>query len=113
MNVGNLDRRVTIEYPVAGQDANSGRPVITWAVLAVVWANVQDVMPSRSEGVKQGLIVSRNQIRIRYRWRDDVTSAMRMTVAGSPNRVLQIVAGPAAIGGRNSFCEVMCESVSS
>jgi len=113
MNVGLLDRRVTIEYPVAGQDTNSGRPVITWAVLAVVWAEVQDVMPSRSEGVRQGLIVARNQTRVRYRYRADVTSAMRMTVAGSPDRVLQIIADPAAIGSRNSYCEVVCESASS
>ena len=113
MNIGPLDRRVTIEYPVAAQDAEFGTPVITWTLLAVVWAEVQDVMPSRSEAVKQGLVTARNQTRIRYRHRKDVTSAMRMTVAGSPDRVLQIIAGPAAIGARNSYSEVMCESVSS
>ena len=113
MNIGALDRRVTIEYPVAGQDAEFGTPTITWTLLATVWAEVQDVMPSRSEAVKQGLVTARNQTRVRFRYRSDVTSAMRMTVAGSPDRVLQIIAGPAAIGQRNSFSEVVCESVSS
>jgi SPP1 family predicted phage head-tail adaptor len=113
MNIGSLDRRVTIEYPVAGQDAQFGTPVITWTLLAVVWAEVQDVMPSRSEAVKQGLITAHNQTRVRYRYRTDVTSEMRMTVAGPPDRVLQIIAGPAAIGKRGTLSEVVCESVSS
>jgi len=113
MNIGLLDRRVTIEYPVNGQDAQFGTPVVTWTELATVWANVEDAMPSRSEAVKQGLTLARNQTRIRYRYRNDVTSAMRMTVRGTPDRVLQIIGGPAAIGKRNTLSEVMCESVSS
>lgn len=113
MKIGSLDRRVLIEYPVSGQDPDLGTPVITWTELATIWAEVEDVSPSRSEGVKQGLVTARNQTRIRYRYRTDVTSAMRMTVRGPVDRVLQIIAGPAAIGGRFSLSEVMCESVSS
>lgn len=113
MNIGALNSRVLIEYPVAAQDPEFGTPVITWVELATVWAEVQDVMPSRSEAVKQGLVTARNQTRIRYRYRTDVTSAMRMTVKGAPDRVLQIIAGPAAIGRRHEASEVVCESVSS
>jgi head-tail adaptor len=113
MNSGQLDREVLIEYPVPGQDPDFGTPTITWTTLATVWANVEDVLPSRSEGVKLGLAVARNQTRVRYRFRTDVTSAMRMTVLGPVNRVLQIIGGPAAIGARDSYNEVMCESVSS
>jgi len=111
MNVGPLDRRGTIEYPVRGQEPTYGTPIIAWAVLATVWCNVYDVPPSRSEAVKQGLSVALNRTRIRYRWRDDVTSAMRITLAAPDSRVLQIVAGPAELG-RKQFSECMCESLS-
>jgi SPP1 family predicted phage head-tail adaptor len=113
MNIGKHDKRVRIEYPVAAQNAEFGTPVITWTLLVVVWAEVQDVMPSRSEAVKQGLVTARNQTRVRYRYREDVTSDMRMTVKGPPDRVMQIIAGPAAIGKRRERSEVVCESVSS
>lgn len=112
MNTGPLDRRIAIEYPVSGQDAGYGTPTITWALLAVIWANVVDELPSRSEAVKQGLVVARNQIRIRYRYRTDVNSAMRITIRGPVDRVLQIVGGPAELG-RHEYSECICESVSS
>jgi len=112
VNVGQLDRRVLIEYPAASQDPIFGTPTITWTTLDTVWANVQDALPSRSEAVQQGLAVARNQTRIRYRYRSDVTSAMRVTVQGAVTRVLQIVGGPATIG-RNEWSEIMCEAISS
>ena len=99
MNIGPLDTRIAIEYPVAGTpDANYGTPTITWTLLATVWANVQDALPSRSESVVQGLAVARNQTRVRYRYRTDVTSAMRITIRGPVDRVLNIVGGPAELG---------------
>lgn len=113
MNVGPLDHRVAIEYPATTQNASYGTPVITWTLLAVVWANVQDILPSRSESVRQGLEVARNQTRIRYRYRTDVDSTMRIVIRGPVERVLQIVGGPAEISGRHEFCEVVCEAASS
>ena len=112
MNIGQLDREIAIEYKQVTQDPNFGTEIITWATLATVWANVQDGLPSRSEAVQQGLAVARNQTRVRYRYRSDVTSAMRITVLDTPPRVLQIVGGPAELG-RREFSEIMCESVSS
>src|SRR3990172_1349200 len=103
-----LDRQVSVEYPVAGQDATYGTPTITWTLLATIWANVEDVPPSRAETVKLGLTVALNQVRIRYRYRTDVSSAMRITLGA---RVLEIIAGPAEIG-RQEYSEVVCESVS-
>lgn len=108
MNPGPLDTRIRIEYKVTTQDADYGTPVITWTLLAVVWANVQDVMPSRSESVKQGLEVARNQTRIRWRYRQDVDSSMRVVIG---SRTLQIIAGPAELG-RHEYSEVVCESAS-
>ena len=108
MNPGPLDTRIRIEYKVTTQDADYGTPVITWTLLAVVWANVQDVMPSRSESVRQGLEGARNQTRIRWRFRSDVDSSMRVVIG---SRILAIIAGPAELG-RHEYQEVVCESAS-
>jgi head-tail adaptor len=75
--------------------------------------NVQDVMPSRAEAVRTGLTAARNQTRCRYRYRTDVTGAMRIRISGAVERVLQIVGGPAEVGGRHEYSEVMCEAASS
>lgn len=104
-----LDKRVTIEQKVVTQDATYGTDIITWSVLATVWAEVQDVLPSRSESVKQGLAAARNQVRIRYRYRQDVDSSMRVRVG---TRTLQIVGGPAELG-QHEISEIVCESYSS
>ena len=111
MNPGPLDRRVAIEYPVTTQD-DYGAPVQGWSLLAVVYANVQDVMPSRAESVQQGLAIARNQTRVRFRYRSDVTSAMRITIRGATDRVLAIIGGPAELG-RHEYTEVMCEAYTS
>lgn len=103
-----LDRRVTIQRKVVTQDASYGSEVVTWGVLAVVWAELRDVPPGRSETIRQGLQQARNQTRVRMRYRADVDSSMRI-VDGT--RVLQIIGGPAELG-RREFLEVMTEAYS-
>ena len=113
MQAGKLNRRIMIEQPIAGVDPVYGSPTFTWATLAAeVWAEVQDALPSKAESVVQGLTVAKNQVRVRFRFRLDVTSAMRITELDAPYRVLQIVGGPATVGNRVDT-EVVCESVSS
>lgn len=107
-----LTWRIAIEKKTVTQNADYGTEVIAWSLLAVVWANVQDVLPSRSEAVKQGLAMSANQTRIRFRYRSDVDSSMRIVVRGATDRILQIVGGPAEIG-RHEFTECLCETYSS
>lgn len=118
-----LDRQITIEKKETTLDATYGTEVISWVplvaeagspVVAVrFWAEIQDVLPSRSEGVQQGLIVGRNQTRLRMRWRNDVDSSMRVTVHGETDVLYQIVAGPAEIGGRKAFMEMVLERYTS
>lgn len=108
MNVS-LDHYVTIERKVLAQDPTYGSTTHTWAPLDSVWAEVQDMLPSRSEAVRQGLAQARNQTRVRMRYRTDVDASMRI-IDGS--RVLQIVAGPAEVGGRQAYLEMVCETSS-
>jgi head-tail adaptor len=120
MRAGQLDRQILVEKKVVTQNPTYGTELVTWAPLSTVngqpewyWAEVQDVLPSRSEAVAQGLALARNQTRIRLRWRDDITSDMRVTVRGSTNVLYQIVGGPAEIGGRQDRIEIVCEKYSS
>jgi SPP1 family predicted phage head-tail adaptor len=122
MRTGQMDRRITIEQKVVTQDAVYGNEVITWSPLAYeagspsvaqkFWANVSDVPPSRSEAVKQGLELARNQTRITIRYRSDVDSTMRITVHYETDQIFQIVGGPAMIG-RKQYLEMVCEKFSS
>lgn len=114
-SIGEMDRRITIEQKVVTRDADYGTEVITWLLLATVWANVQDVLPSKSDDVKNGLALATNRTRIRFRYRSDVNSSMRILVhgaSGAADRVMQIVGGPAEIG-RRERTEVVCEEFSS
>lgn len=117
---GRFNRQITIDKPVITKDATYGSAVKTWEPLSPVagtspavgerfWAQVMDVQPSRSESVRLGLEVARNQTRVRIRWRNDVTSDMRVTVHGDTDVIYQIVGGPAEVGGRKEMLEMVCE----
>lgn len=122
MRAGQLDRQITIERKQATVDPTYGTELITWVPLVAqagsptvaqrFWAQVQDVLPSRSEVVTQGLAVARNQSRLRMRYRGDVTSDMRVTVHGATDVVMQIVGGPSVLG-RNEWLEMVLERYSS
>jgi head-tail adaptor len=122
MHAGELDRRVIVEKKVVTPDPVYGTELVTWAPLVVLpgsppvaaplWAKVEDARPSRSESVKQGLAVAKNQVTVTLRYRADINSAMRITEIDAPSRVLQIVGGPAQIG-RRKWIEVVCETISS
>lgn len=111
MNIGNLNTRCSIEQKVTAQDANYGTETVTWTTLAVVWCNVQDVLPSRSESVRHGLAVALNQTRWRARYRTDLDSSMRIVIDRPARTVYGIVAGPAVIGNKE-LIECIIEKVS-
>lgn len=112
MRAGRFNRSISIDYPVYETDAGYGSRVTRWDRLCTCDAEVQDVPPSRSEAVRQGLTQARNQTRIRIRWRGDVDSTMRIVLHGGGDKVLQIVGGPAEIGGRQRMLELVCERYS-
>lgn len=106
----NLDRRIAIEAPTTTQDAY-GSAVTTWSVMAVVWANIQDVLPSRSEALLNGsLKQAKQQTRIRIRYLAALNSEQRILHDGT---TYQIIGGPAEIGGRKEYQEIVVEEFSS
>lgn len=108
MRAGKLNRRVKIQAYTEVDDPIYGPQPAGWADVATVWAEVQDVLPSKSESVKEGLAVAYNRTRIRMRYREGVTSAMRIVELGGMKRTLQIVGGPAILGNREGL-ELLCE----
>jgi head-tail adaptor len=117
------NRMVTIKRKQVTQDPANGADIVDWvplayqpgspAVAAQFHAEVQDVMPSRSEGLRQGIHVSRNATRIRLRWRADIDSSMQVTLHGDSDVIYQVIGGPAEVGGgRKRYIELMCEKYS-
>lgn len=95
-----IQQRVTTKNPTYGTRVEG-----PWTTIATVWAQVQDMLPSRGEKVAEGIDIARRPARIRMYYRDDLTSEMRLKI---DNRVMKIVAGPAVLGNREGI-EVMAE----
>lgn len=100
MRAADLNHRVLVEKKTVTTDPDYGTETVTWATVANLWANVQDVLPSRSEAVKNGLATATSQTRIRMRFRTDIDSTMRMTINRPAPVVYQIISGPAELGRR-------------
>lgn len=99
-----FNQLVRIERPVA-DDSADGAGSGSWALVATVYAEVVDMLPSRAERSGDGVTTSSQLSRVRMRWRSDVSPSMRF-VAG--DRVMQIVSGPAEMGRREAM-EFMAE----
>lgn len=107
--------RIQIEQLVVPGDPldpayGSGAP--EWVLVVEVWAEVHDILPSRAEQVKNGIQLASDSARVRIRYRDGITSAMRIVEKNGRKRKLSIIAGPAALGGMREL-EFMVERFSS
>lgn len=110
MNLGPLNRRVRFEEMVREDDANYGSQPGDWVPVATLWANVQDVLPSRAEQAT-AIVISSRPARVRVRYRTGLTSDMRMVIEGPTERTLKIVSGPAELGWKQGL-EFMGEEFS-
>lgn len=106
-----LNWRIRFEQPDDVINPEYGGTVQKWIPVVTVWAEVQDVLPSRAVSVQQGVEIAVRPARIRIRWRPGLESAMRMVVLGQYPRTMQIVAGPAELGRRQGL-EFMAEEFS-
>lgn len=96
---GRYDRRISIQRPVA-DDSFDGAGAGAWQEVTKVWANVQDVLPSRGETLGEGFTNMMRPARVRMRFRTDVTSDMRFV---ADEREMYIISGPAEIGRREAL----------
>ena len=107
LRAGDLDREVRIMvYEVTGRDPDYNTEIKAWREFAAEWAQVQDVLPSRAESVRDAVEINERPSRLRMRYLDGVRPDMRVVVLGGdgePDRVCEIVAGPAEIGRRQGI----------
>jgi head-tail adaptor len=130
LRAGEMRCEVTVEKIAVAGDEGYLEPDSTYGTAQVVWiplvalagsppvgerfpATIQDVLPSRAESVTMGLSVAKNQSTLRMRYRNDITSAMRVTVHRDSDQIYSIVGGPALIDGKKERIEMQLEKVSS
>lgn len=105
------DTLISFEAKSAGvDDPLYGPQPGTWAVHSQAWAEVMDVLPSRTESLDDNISIQRRPCRVRVDYFDgiNITSDMRIDIDG---RKLNIVAGPAMKGKRREW-EMMAEELS-
>lgn len=110
MAAGELDRRIRIEKPVA-DDSFDGAGSGSWDLVATVWANIRDALPSRGERIAEGINAAARPSRVRIRYRADVTPDMRFVMTTrdpAKPRIMRIVSGPAELG-HHDVLEFMVE----
>lgn len=106
-----LNRRISIQANKSVEDPLYGVQPAQWVGVASVWAEIQDVLPSKSESIIEGALVSYRRTRIRIRYRAGIDSTMRIIETGGLGRVWQIIGGPAVVGNRKGI-ELLCEEYS-
>lgn len=112
--IGRLDHQIQILQKMITQDPVYGGEVITWIPLAIVYAARQDKTPGNDEEILEGALETHQQkIRLRLRWRNDITAGMRIKIQHPIERTCEIIGGPAEIGGRKQWIEILCQDVSS
>jgi hypothetical protein len=101
MTAGRRDTLVIFEQRQTTQDPAYGSTVEgAWVTYSQAWAELQDMLPSRSENVDESISLARRPARLRIDYLDGVgiTSSMRVRIEADelfPERIMQIISGPA------------------
>lgn len=104
MQIGKLDKRVTLRTQTTGQDA-AGQPGPGWTDLVpLVWANVR--YNSGAESIKAGADTSVVKASIRIRYRAGVTAGMRVVYG---TQVFDIKA--MLPNQRHGYIDLVCEVI--
>lgn len=124
IRIGKLDKRATLYRKGAvTRDPVYNTEITTWVPFAYengspsvarqFWVNYVEEMPSRSEGVLQGLVLAKQRGVLRMRYRAGIDSSMRWTIHyDDGDVVMQIIGGPAILG-RKQYLEFMLERITS
>ncbi len=108
MDIGKLNKRCRIEKPVITQEDVYGTQETSWTTHAVVWCNVQDVLPSRDESIRGGVTAATSKTRLRMRYRGDIDTSMRVVMFRPLETIYNVIGYPAEIGNRDGI-EIMIE----
>jgi head-tail adaptor len=98
--IGKRDRYLRIEQRSTSQDASYGTPLDVWTEYVTLWAEVQDVLPSRGESQGSGINIAQRPARVRTGYVSGITAAMRAVDLTRGNRVLAILTQPVELGNQ-------------
>lgn len=103
MDAGQLNQLASLQRLATGQDA-VGQPVQTWQSVQDVWADVRFV--SGLEAIKAGGEMALRRASVRIRYRDDVTSAMRLVAAGVALQIKSVLPNQ-----QRGYLDLVCEAM--
>ncbi len=103
--------RQTTKDPVYGTTIEGD-----WVKHSEAWAEVQDVLPSRSESMGDSVSIERRPARVRIDYFDGVgvSTAMRIKIDADevwPERIMNIISGPAYVQSSREW-EFIAEQLS-
>jgi SPP1 family predicted phage head-tail adaptor len=104
MNIGSLNRRVSIVQPGAQTD-QIGQPAPVWTELAPAWASVRYL--SGVESLKADAVTATAKASVRIRYRDDVTTAMRVVFGALVFNITAVLPDERA----REYVDLVCEVV--
>lgn len=102
MTIGELNKRVTLQYPTVAKDS-LGTPVTTWNDAATVWAAIWPV--SANEIVKNNASVMIITHRIRIRFRSVLKSSWRIKFGNRYFSIVSIINPNEA----REYLDIMCK----
>lgn len=102
MSALKFNQRIRIEKPGA-KDPDYGTPTDEWLPVIEVWAKVEDAKPGKTDATQQGLRLAKDAATVWIRYRDGITSDMRIVELSDRKRTLSITGGPASINGRREL----------
>lgn len=103
MRNGTLNSYVTVKYRTGELDG-IGQPVDTWIELASMWANIRN--RSGAESIRADQEASMVRTSIRIKWRDDVTSAMRVYDGAKVYEIKAVLPAEDTLDRVDLVCEI-------
>lgn len=104
MNIGKLNRKVTLQSPGTTQDAY-GDSIAGWVTLATVWAHVRYL--NGIESIKADATAAIAKASIRIRFRTDVTADMRVMLGATVFQITAVLPDEAKREHVDLVCEVL------
>lgn len=92
LDIGSLNRQITIQAKQSGVDA-AGQPVNTWVNVATVWANIKGetgMASIRKTLPRDGVAMSLDAYSFRIRFLTGIVAGMRVVYEGATFDILQV-----------------------
>ena len=88
MNIGRLNKRITIQEQSSSYDA-AGQPVESWSDFATVWADIK--YNSGKETIKADAMASTAKASIRIRYKQGINAGMRVVYQTTTYEILAVL----------------------